>query len=84
MSGSFQKQALFISHGGGPMPLLGDPGHAEMVVRLKEITQQIRKPSAILIVSAHWEERVPTITAAATPDLIYDYYGFPPESYQIQ
>ncbi|MGB1092485.1 MAG: DODA-type extradiol aromatic ring-opening family dioxygenase, partial [Oceanobacter sp.] len=30
------------------------------------------------------EERVPTITAAANPDLIYDYYGFPPESYQIQ
>lgn len=24
-------RALFISHGGGPMPLLGDPGRREMV-----------------------------------------------------
>ena len=22
---------LFVSHGGGPMPLLGDPSHASMV-----------------------------------------------------
>lgn len=75
---------LFISHGGGPMPLLGDPGHQDMVARLREIAQALPKPSAILVVSAHWEEAMPTITAGAHPSLIYDYYGFPPESYEIE
>ncbi|MDW7747514.1 class III extradiol ring-cleavage dioxygenase [Halomonas sp.] len=74
---------LFISHGGGPMPLLGDPGHRDMVERLSEIAGQLRKPSAILVISAHWEEAVPTITSGANPPLIYDYYGFPPEAYEI-
>lgn len=78
------RNILFISHGGGPMPLLGDPGHREMVARLKEITGKLPRPSAILLISAHWEATVPTITSGAHPELIYDYYGFPPESYQIQ
>tara|TARA_R110002167_G_C12702246_1_gene653715 strand:- start:7169 stop:7969 length:801 start_codon:yes stop_codon:yes gene_type:complete len=78
------KDILFISHGGGPMPLLGDPGHREMVQRLQEITATLKKPAAILVISAHWEEQVPTMTAGADPALIYDYYGFPPESYQLQ
>lgn len=77
-------EILFVSHGGGPLPLLGDPGHGEMVDCLQNISRRLRRPSAILVVSAHWEERVPTITAGANPSLIYDYYGFPQESYSIQ
>ena len=77
-------KALFLSHGGGPMPLLGDPGHREMVSCLKQIASQIPRPAAIVMVSAHWEESLPTITAGEQPPLIYDYYGFPEESYQIQ
>jgi 4,5-DOPA dioxygenase extradiol len=75
---------LFISHGGGPLPLLGDPQHAEMVLALKELAGAMPRPRAIVTVSAHWEEQIPTITAARHPELIYDYYGFPPESYEIQ
>lgn len=75
---------LYISHGGGPMPLLGDPDHQEMIDRLVEISGKLKKPSAILVISAHWEESVATITAGANPELIYDYYGFPPESYEIK
>jgi len=77
-------KAIFISHGGGPMPLLGDPGHREMVACLQEIATSIPRPEAIVVVSAHWEEPVPTITSASRPSLFYDYYGFPPESYEIQ
>lgn len=77
-------KAIFISHGGGPLPLLGDPEHVELVACLEGIAADIPKPEAILLVSAHWEESVPTITAASRPPLIYDYYGFPPESYDIQ
>ena len=54
---------LFISHGGGPLPLLGDSDHREMVERLTEIAGTLRKPSAILVISAHWEATIPLITA---------------------
>jgi aromatic ring-opening dioxygenase catalytic subunit (LigB family) len=75
---------LFLSHGGGPMPLLGDQAHAEMVECLQDIASKIKKPSAIIVISAHWEERVATITSSKQPDLIYDYYGFPDVAYQVQ
>jgi len=77
-------KALYLSHGGGPMPLLGDAGHEEMVSCLERIASTIPKPDALVVVSAHWEERLPTITSGANPALIYDYYGFPEESYEIR
>ena len=79
-----QHLALFISHGGGPLPLLGDPQHAQMVSCLQTIATQISKPSAIIMVSAHWESHSASVTSGAMPALIYDYGGFPPESYTIQ
>ncbi|WP_317932219.1 class III extradiol ring-cleavage dioxygenase [Halioxenophilus sp. WMMB6] len=81
---STQPTTLFLSHGGGPLPLLGDPGHREMVTTLKQIAGELSKPKAILLISAHWEATLPTITASPKPGLIYDYYGFPEESYHIQ
>ncbi len=86
-SGEPMKQtpkALFISHGGGPLPLLGDPAHQEMVSCLTNIAVSFPKPDALVVVSAHWEEKIPTITSGQSPSLIYDYYGFPVESYEIQ
>ena len=80
---SKSRQILYLSHGGGPMPLLGDEGHQEMVDHLTSIAKSIPKPDAILVVSAHWEESVPTITAAPNPGMIYDYYGFPEQTYHI-
>lgn len=79
-----QIKTLFISHGGGPLPLLQDPHHRELVEQLTQLGKTIPKPDAIIVVSAHWEETVATITASAHPPLIYDYYGFPPESYAIE
>jgi len=77
------SNVLFLSHGGGPLPLLGDPGHQEMVRGLQHVVTLIDKPSAILLISAHWEASNATLTAGRQPELIYDYYGFPDESYQI-
>jgi 4,5-DOPA dioxygenase extradiol len=74
---------LYISHGGGPLPLLGDAAHKEMVDNLKHVATILPRPSAIVVISAHWEEARPTITAGANPSLLYDYYGFPKESYEI-
>ncbi|WMC11468.1 class III extradiol ring-cleavage dioxygenase [Oceanimonas pelagia] len=75
---------LFISHGGGPLPLLGDPEHRDMVNTLKVFAGKLARPAAMLVISAHWEARVPTVTSGACPELIYDYYGFPPEAYSVR
>ena len=75
---------LFIPHGGGPLPLLGDDGHYEMVSFLENITPTLATPTAIIVISAHWEEQKVTITSGKTPALIYDYSGFPDESYKIK
>mgnify|MGYP002777721176 CR=1 FL=1 len=78
----------FIPHGGGPWPFvdLGMPraevealaGYLRSLAALPPT-----KPEALLVVSAHWEERVPTVMTAERPPMLYDYYGFPPESYTI-
>ncbi len=81
---NLHSNVLFIPHGGGPLPLLGDKGHQELVDFLKHITPTLGKPSAILVISAHWEEGLATITSGEKPELIYDYAGFPDESYEIK
>ena len=74
---------LYIPHGGGPLPLLGDPDHQQLVDFLRLTASSLGEPSAIVVISAHWEEEQVTITNGAMPELMYDYYGFPEESYQI-
>lgn len=74
---------LFVPHGGGPWPLLGDVRHAALTDFLRGIGTQVGAPVAIVVVSAHWESDQPTVTAAEQPELIYDYEGFPAESYAI-
>ncbi len=76
--------ALYLTHGGGPLPLLGHDGHQELITFLRKIPDQFEKPSAILMISAHWELPQPTLTSSDQPPLIYDYSGFPPESYEIK
>jgi aromatic ring-opening dioxygenase catalytic subunit (LigB family) len=41
-------------------------------------------PRALLVVSAHWEAEVSTVTSAAAPPLVYDYSGFPPHTYELK
>ena len=91
LSGNMQKKSndslcnvLFIPHGGGPLPLLGDKRHQELIDFLKDIAPSLGKPSTILVISAHWEEGSATITSGETPALIYDYAGFPDEAYKIK
>jgi len=81
---NYRPISLYLSHGAGPMPLLGDDGHKEMVENLKIIAAKIAKPLAIILISAHWERAIPTITQGANPSLVYDYYGFPKQAYEIQ
>ncbi len=78
-----KAQIVYFSHGGGPLPILGDPGHQQMVEFMTALPKQLRKPDAILVISAHWEEKEATLLGASNPPLFYDYYGFPQEAYEI-
>ena len=75
---------LFIPHGGGPLPLMEDPGHANLNRFLRDYPAGIERPDAIIVFSAHWEEAEISITSAAAPPLLFDYYGFPPETYEYR
>jgi aromatic ring-opening dioxygenase catalytic subunit (LigB family) len=78
-----KKRIVYFSHGGGPLPLMGDPAHKAMIEFMKVLPEQIERPELILVISAHWEERVPTLLGSPNPPMFYDYYGFPPETYEV-
>jgi len=78
-----KAQIVYLSHGGGPLPILGDAGHAAMVRFMRDLPRQLTIPQAVLVISAHWEEAQPTLFSTAHVPLFYDYYGFPAEAYHI-
>ncbi|KAF2641976.1 extradiol ring-cleavage dioxygenase [Massarina eburnea CBS 473.64] len=81
---------ISIAHGGGPMPILGDPGHAAITKSLKTRVPKILKlgtkeqPRAIVLVTAHWSTNEVTISSAEKHELYYDYGGFPNEAYSLK
>ncbi len=88
MTAVTRMPVVFIPHGGGPWPFV-DVGFPKADVEaLADYLRSVRdvppqRPRALLVVSGHWEEPVPTVMTSAHPPLLYDYYGFPPESYTI-
>lgn len=81
---------LYISHGGGPcfwtdLPAPFGP-HAFDKLRnyLAGILDSLWvQPKSILVISAHWEEAYPTVSINTAPPMIFDYYGFPDQTYQL-
>ncbi len=76
-------QIVYFSHGGGPLPLLQDPGHKAMIDFMTVLPSRLHKPDLIVVISAHWEEHEATLLGAAAPPMFYDYYGFPEEAYRV-
>jgi len=84
-----RQPVVFLPHGGGPWPFVelrigSKAEQAELATYLRSVARVPHSPpKAILVISAHWEEAVPTVMTNAKPPLLFDYYGFPPESYEI-
>jgi len=82
-----RQPALYIPHGGGPCFFMPDPagtwtGMERFLRSLPALLPE--KPEAILIVSGHWETDGFQFTSTPKPPLIFDYYGFPPHTYDLR
>lgn len=72
---------VYLSHG-SPMQAVrkDDYGRA-----LRKMGENLPTPKAIVILSAHWVEDTPIrVTAGEKPELIYDFFNFPDELYQLK
>jgi 4,5-DOPA dioxygenase extradiol len=71
--------AIFAAHGA---PTLLDD--AVWVGELAAWAKALPPPQSILMVSAHWEQYPATLGAVRTVPLLYDFFGFPEEYYQVR
>lgn len=85
-----KQPSLYIPHGGGPcffMDWTFGPANTwdKMENWLKNLASTLKQqPSAIIIISAHWETKDQVcVTSGSMPKLIYDYYGFPAHTYEL-
>lgn len=72
--------SLFISHG-SPMLMIEENNTTQF---LKNLSSSIEKPKYILVISAHWVTNDLKILYKENPGLIYDFYNFPKELYQLK
>jgi 4,5-DOPA dioxygenase extradiol len=69
---------LYLSHGAPPL--------ADDQVWTRELatwSAELPTPTAVLIVSAHWENAPLTLGATTTVPLVYDFWGFPQHYYDV-
>ena len=75
---STRMPAIFLAHGS---PFLLDDG--AWVEQLHGWAAAFPRPKAVLMISAHWEEKPLTLGATRTVPLVYDFYNFPERYYQV-
>jgi aromatic ring-opening dioxygenase catalytic subunit (LigB family) len=76
----------FISHGGGPWPWIPQMRQTftNLEASLKQMVADLpERPRAVLSISGHWEEDAFAVMGSAEPPMVYDYYNFPPHTYEI-
>ncbi len=88
-SAAKRQPVIFLPHGGGPCFFMdwtwGPPNTWDATRKfLEELAATLpEKPKALLVVSGHWEEPAFTASAAEHPQLIFDYSGFPEDTYKL-
>lgn len=86
--GATRMPTWYIPHGGGPCFFMEwSPANTwdSMATFLRGLGATLpARPRAIVCVSAHWLEGDVGVTSGERPELIYDYYGFPPHTYDLR
>jgi 4,5-DOPA dioxygenase extradiol len=78
-----RQPVLFVSHG-APTAALDRGPYAAALRRFGDGLSGAARPAAIAVVSAHWQHRGAVgITAAARPETIHDFLGFPEALYRL-
>ncbi|NKF07181.1 4,5-DOPA dioxygenase extradiol [Clostridium gasigenes] len=75
-----KQPVLFIAHG-SPMNAIIENSYSKSLNKLGE---ELDKPKAIMIISAHWYINNTFLTKQDSPKEIYDFYGFPEELYKVK
>jgi aromatic ring-opening dioxygenase catalytic subunit (LigB family) len=85
-----RQPSIFLPHGGGPCfwidspPPFGRQAWEKLRVYLSGVVASLpAPPKAFLVTTAHWEEPTPTASVAPAPGMIFDYYNFPPHTYEL-
>ncbi len=84
-----RQPAIFLPHGGGPCFFMDwTMGPADTWNSTQRFLESVastlpEKPKALLVISGHWEEPAFTVSTADRPQLIFDYSGFPADTYQL-
>ncbi|ETI49507.1 hypothetical protein L914_06452 [Phytophthora nicotianae] len=92
---AFRQPVVAVSHGAWPLWLLDEGAegldkHSQSAKNVADIFSKIyssdaQLPKRILFISAHWEARSTglEISKSASPEMFYDYSGFPAEAYEL-
>lgn len=81
------QPTFYIPHGGGPcffMDWTPPDAWDNMAAFLAGFIGTLpERPREILLLTAHWEEPEITLSTNPAPDLLFDYFGFPPHTYEL-
>ncbi|XP_004495442.1 extradiol ring-cleavage dioxygenase-like [Cicer arietinum] len=76
------KETFYISHGSPTLAIDETIPAWKFLKQWKEVFPH--RPSAILVISGHWDTSVPTVNVVQHNQTIYDFSGFPRSMYKLK
>lgn len=74
---------LFVSHGAPDLVARENPARDFFARYGAELCRERGRPQAILVVSAHFDMKVPSLSADEKPGMLFDFHGFDEGLYRL-